>query len=151
MEGKQEFFTSKLFELERQYGQMISRLKLSQQDTQEDIQKKYRQVLQEFKEHNFRLQTEISSGRSPAVSALARLQLNCFRSCENLLAQELPAYLHNDAGSQQEDEAEAFALYAEYAMDFAVQSMRYALMAALQAMDMQMSCTNEKKEETADE
>ena len=145
MEGKQEFFTSKLFELERQYGQMISRLKLSQQDTQEDIQKKYRQVL------NFRLQTEISSGRSPAVSALARLQLNYFRSCENLLAQELPAYLHNDAGSRQEDEAETFALYAEYAMDFAVQSMRYALMAALQAMDMQMSCTNEKKEETADE
>ena len=151
MEGKQEFFTSKLFELERRNAQMNSRLKGSQQESQEDIQKKYRQVLQEFKEHNFRLQTEISSGRSPAVSALARLQLNCFRSCENLLAQELPAYLHNDAGSRQEDEAEAFALYAEYAMDFAVQSMRYALMAALQAMDMQMSCTNEKKEETADE
>lgn len=44
---------------------------------------------------------------------------------------------------------EAAALYTEYAIDFAVQSMRYALVAALKAIDLQMSAeeNNEQKEE----
>ena len=36
-----------------------------------------------------------------------------------------------------EDEAEAAALYAEYAIDFACQSTRWALAAALRAMELQ--------------
>lgn len=32
------------------------------------------------------------------------------------------------------------ALYAEYAMDFAAQAMRHTLLAALTAIDLQMTC-----------
>ena len=38
-----------------------------------------------------------------------------------------------------EGRAESAALYAEYAMDFAIQAMRYALMAALSAVQLEKS------------
>ena len=39
-----------------------------------------------------------------------------------------------------EDQAEAASLYGEYAIDFAAQAMRHALLAALSAIDLQMNC-----------
>ena len=42
--------------------------------------------------------------------------------------------------------AEAAALYAEYAMDFATQAARYALLSALSAMDLQMKYEEEREE-----
>ena len=43
-------------------------------------------------------------------------------------------------GTTVEKEAEAKTLYAEYSIDFAVQAMNHALLAALTAIDAQMKC-----------
>lgn len=55
------------------------------------------------------------------------------------MEQELPDYLRSETGTASESRTEASALYAEYAIDFAVQSAKYALLAALKAIDEQMS------------
>lgn len=53
---------------------------------------------------------------------------------EELLQKELPEDLHGKNHTAAIDHAEAAALYAEYAMDFATLSMRQALAAALAAL-----------------
>lgn len=71
------------------------------------------------------------------------------KKIKKFLEQDLPDYLHGESSSAAEDNAEALALYAEYAIDYAAQSMRYALIAALKAIDLQIS--SEKREETNNE
>lgn len=149
MKINEGMFAVKLYELERQYGRMQSRLRLCQQDDHQKIRQELQRVMEEYQEDELLL-NNVENSRSPAVAALAGAQLDYSRRAEEILEQELPEYLRDEDGSAPEEgakhQAEAAALYAEYAIDFAVQSMRYALMTALKAMDMQMDSEEAKTE-----
>ena len=80
------------------------------------------------------LARSVKEGRSPAVAALSGVQLDYMKRMEELLQKELPEDLHGKNHTAAIDHAEAAALYAEYAMDFATLSMRQALAAALAAL-----------------
>ena len=150
MKINEGMFAVKLYELERQYGRMQSRLRLCQQDDHQKIRQELQRVMEEYQEDELLLLNNVENSRSPAVAALAGAQLDYSRRAEQILEQELPEYLRDEDGSAPEEgakhQAEAAALYAEYAIDFAVQSMRYALMTALKAMDMQMDSEEAKTE-----
>ncbi len=150
MKINEGMFAVKLYELERQYGRMQSRLRLCQQDDHQKIRQELQRVMEEYQEDELLLLNNVENSRSPAVAALAGAQLDYSRRAEEILEQELPEYLQDEDGSAPEEgakhQAEAAALYAEYAIDFAVQSMRYALMTALKAMDMQMDSEEAKTE-----
>ncbi len=150
MKINEGMFAVKLYELERQYGRMQSRLRLCQQDDHQKIRQELQRVMEEYQEDELLLLNNVENSRSPAVAALADAQLDYSRRAEEILEQELPEYLRDEDGSAPEEgakhQAEAAALYAEYAIDFAVQSMRYALMTALKAMDMQMDSEEAKTE-----
>ncbi len=150
MKLSEGMFAVKLYELEREYGRMQSRLRLCQQDNHQKIRQELQRVTEEYQEDELLLLNNVENSRSPAVAALADAQLDYSRRAEKILEQELPEYLQDEDGSAPEEgaehQAEAAALYAEYAIDFAVQSMRYALMTALKAMDMQMDSEEGKKE-----
>lgn len=143
-------FAIKLYELEQQYGRMQSRLRLCQQDDHPKIRQELQTAIDEYKENELLLQRNVEGSRSSAVAALAQAQLKYFRTVREILERELPESLHSEANTSSEDRAEAAALYTEYAIDFAAQSMRYALISALKAMDLQLS-SEEKKEECCDE
>lgn len=49
------------------------------------------------------------------------------------------------------DRAEAASLYGEYAIDFAAQAVRHALLAALSAIDLQMSCDETNQSQSPNE
>lgn len=150
MKINEGMFAVKLYELERQYGRMQSRLRLCQQDDHQKIRQELQRVMEEYQEDELLLLNNVENSRSPAVAALAGAQLDYSHRAEEILEQELPEYLQDEDGSAPEEgakhQAEAAALYAEYAIDFAVQSMRYALMTALKAMDMQMDSEEAKTE-----
>lgn len=150
MKINEGMFAVKLYELERQYGRMQSRLRLCQQDDHQKIRQELQRVMEEYQEDELLLLNNVENSRSPAVAALAGAQLDYSRRAEEILEQELPEYLRDEDGSAPEEgakhQAEAAALYAEYAIDFAVQSMRHALMTALKAMDMQMDSEEAKTE-----
>lgn len=150
MKLSEGMFAVKLYELEREYGRMQSRLRLCQKDNHQKIRQELQRVAEEYQEDELLLLNNVENSRSPAVAALADAQLDYSRRAEKILEQELPEYLQDEDGSAPEEgaehQAEAAALYAEYAIDFAVQSMRYALMTALKAMDMQMDSEEGKKE-----
>lgn len=131
-------FAIKLYELERQYGRMQSRLQLCRGEDREKIRRELHAIRDEFMENELLLKKSVENSRSPAVAALSRAQGEYYRTVRELLERELPMQLHSEITQPSEGAAEAAALYAEYAIDFAVQSMRYALMAALTAMDLEM-------------
>ena len=103
-------------------------------------------VLADCRKTSQSLARSVKEGRSPAVAALSGVQLDYMKRMEELLQKELPEDLHGKNHTAAIDHAEAAALYAEYAMDFATLSMRQALAAALaellQAAENQE--TNEK-------
>lgn len=128
MEGTNGLFSAKLKELEREYGQLQSGLH-HLEDGREGGQRELDQIWREYEEQLAHLERTARSCRSPAMAQMAALQQEYEQKMERILQERL-------AGSGGERQAEA-ALYAEYAIDFAVQAMRYALMAALTAARLQ--------------
>lgn len=140
---EQGMFAAKLRELEEQYGRLENRLRLCQRGDRTKIHQEMLRAADEYRETESSLQENAEESRSPAVAALAGVQLEYLQKIREILEQKLPEYL--GAGSQLEGRTEAAALYGEYAIDFAVQSIRYALLAALEAMDLQMSLEEQEK------
>lgn len=139
MELSQGIFAIKLYELEQQYGQMQSRLRLCQQQAHEKIRQELQQIMDDYQQTAFLLQKSVEASRSPAIAALSEAQLTYCQKTQELMKREMPAYLHSESSTTTEDNAKAMMLYAEYAIDFATQAMRYALLAALKAIDLQMT------------
>lgn len=140
-------FSAKLYELERQYGQTVSRLRLYPQAGHEEVRQALDELWQEFRENELLMQKAVAGCHSPAVAALAAAQLDYDLKIERILRRELPEYLHGEGTDPTQDRSEAVSLYAEYAIDLAAQSLRHALLAALSAIDLEMSC--EEKENAA--
>ena len=59
---------------------------------------------------------------------------------------KLEEYLPSVDNNRAEDRAEAVSLYAEFAIDYALQTIQYALISALSAMEMQLDADEPKGE-----
>lgn len=139
-------FAIKLGELECQYERTLNCLHLYQSEDHAKIRKELDQVFGEYRNAERRLQKEVHTSRSPAVAALSRAQLDYDRRVRQILQEELPGYLHGGGSSPSADLVEAVSLYGEYAIDFAAQAMRYALLAVLSAIDAQMNLDEHRRE-----
>lgn len=91
MKINEGMFAVKLYELERQYGRMQSRLRLCQQDDHQKIRQELQRVMEEYQEDELLLLNNVENSRSPAVAALAGAQLDYSRRAEEILEQELPS------------------------------------------------------------
>ena len=145
MELRDGIFAVKLCELEHQYGLLRSRLELCQGADHERVRRLLGEVLEEVRENGLLLESA-GSARSPAAAELAAAQRDYVRRVESILREKLPRLLR-DGERPKEEQAEAAALFAEYAIDFAGQAVRGALAAALTAMDQEMDCEEEREEE----
>ncbi len=144
MKLNQEIFAIKLYEMEQQYGRLQSRLRICGGEDREKLRAELKKAKDEYAEQLLILKNSVEGSRSPAVEKLAQAQLEYSRKTEKLLKGQLTKFLHCEESSKAEDKAEAATLYAEYAIDFATQSMQYALIAALTAMDLQMRMEDKK-------
>ena len=132
MELRDGMFAVKLCELEHQYGLLRSRLELCQGADHEKIRHLLADVLDDYRENALLLGRSVEGCRSPAVAELAGVQRDYSKRMEELLRDRLPRLMHGEEDPQ-EERAEAAALFAEYAIDFAAQAVRSALLAALAA------------------
>ena len=140
MSTKNGIFAGKLCELERQYEQTIRCLRCCQRSDHWEIQRALRCLWQEYRENDLLLQRSIAKSHSPAVAALSPPPRGYDRKNKGIIQKLLPGDLHGGDSDMTEDQAEAASLYGEYAIDFAAQAMRHALLAALSAIDLQMNC-----------
>lgn len=146
MNTESGIFDSKLHELERQYGKTVGCLRSCQQETHEEVRQGLQAVWQEYRENELLMRQCAAGSRSPAVAALSEAQLEYDLAVQRILRNELPGYLHSEGNDRAEDQAEAAGLYGEYAIDFAAQAMRHALLAVLSAIDLEMSCEEQAAE-----
>ena len=136
----QEVFAVKLYELEQQYGKLQSHLHVCSTEEREQIAEERKKAEMEYRESDLLLQDRVKASRLEAVAELAKAQVEYRNKVESLLKKQLRG------DTEEEDRAETAALYAEYAIDFATQSMQYALIAALSAMERQMKLEEKKGE-----
>lgn len=132
MKLNEEIFAIKLYELEEQFGKMQGRLHLCQQQDHSKIKQHLQDTMDEYQENEYLLKKQVQGSHSSIVASLADAQQEYLRKTSEILKDQMASQ------TVLEEKAEASALYAEYAIDFAVQSMRYALIAALKAIDMQI-------------
>ena len=131
-------FASKLNELDAEYTQMISKLKLCFKGTHEEITQAKNDLWEACQEQEAQLEETITCGRSNAVTELATLQLHYFKEIRKDLEERIPRHLDAESRTTDTSRAEAMALFAEFAIDNAIQGMRYALHASLSAVELQI-------------
>lgn len=137
MELEHGIFAVKLYELQQEYGRMQSRLRLFQEKDLEQVHRERERLQEEYQEQDLLLEETVRSCRCQTMARLAKLQRDYGRQAEDLLQTSLTAE-KQDFGRDGRDRAEAVTLCAEFAMDFATQAMRYALITALNAMELQI-------------
>ena len=136
----QEFFAVKLQELDGQYRQLREGLEHCPLDDRASVRRLLAGLREECEQRASELERRAAGSRSPAVAELSKAQLIYYRQTRRLLEERLPGYIHSENSDAAQDRAEALALYAEFALDFAAQSMRCALLAGLSALDAQLGC-----------
>ena len=142
---KEGIFAVKLCELEQEYGRLQSRIHLFEGKDAAQAQQEILRLQDEYREHKLLLDERIRSSRSSAVSSLSKAQLEYGQRVEQILNEELPNEMRGRNQSCAEDQAEVMTLYAEYAIDFATQSMRQALAAALSAVVLQQRAEQDQE------
>ena len=140
MSASDGIFDVKLGELERQYGETLRLLREYQHAGREQVRAQLRTLWREYRETELGLMQSINGSRSPAVAELAAAQAEYEARICRIMQEKLPGYLGGEKAGTAEAQAEAASLYGEYAIDFAVQALRHALLAALSAIDLQLSC-----------
>ena len=139
----QGIFACKLLEMEKQYGRLQSHLRVCQQGNREKIRSEIRELEAQCAETDMLLQQFAEGSRSPCIAELSEAQLSFQQKAEAALEHAI-----GGAGNA-ETAAELTTLYAEYALDFATQSVNHAMLAALHAIDLQMD--NDEKRRMNDE
>ena len=134
-------FAIKLYEMQRQYALLQSRLELCQWEDHEKLCHSIENLRDACRENEVMLQNSARSSKSPFLAELARAQL----SYNEEATRDVMAAMASCQNVQ--EQAEAIALYAEFAIDFAGQAMNQALLAAMYAADAQLIA--EEKEEEA--
>ena len=147
MDQRDGMFTVKLSELEQEYEQMRDRIQKFQGKNAKQVHQERERLLEEYHAHDLLLDNTVRSCRSRAMARMAEIQRDYGAQVENLLQSD-PLADRQESGCG--EHAEAMALYAEFAIDFAMQAMRYALITALSAMELQMQADENTKKGDCD-
>ena len=142
---QQGLFAVKLCELEQEYGRLQSRIHLFQEKDEKQTLKELEKIRDEYRERELLLKERIQSSRSLSAASLAKAQMEYGKQMEQILRDKLPNEMQGRNQTYADDQAEVMSLYAEYAIDFATQSMRHALFAALSALLLQQLADNQSK------
>lgn len=126
-------FLVKIYQLEQDYQTLENCLRACGSLEEEDLNLQFRQVWQAYNQADSDLEEAMRASRSPAICKLAQAQRTYDRTVQGLLEETLPAVLHSETTTPGEDRTEARMLCAEYAVDFARQAVRRAILAVLSA------------------
>lgn len=138
-------FFAKLRELEHDQQRIQACLQACQTQDTEQLHRELQKTKQTYDKTNRRLETYIKGSRCQAVSDLAEAQQTYYHTVKQLTEQQIPAYFHNPSSTPDEEQTETMLLYAEYAIDFARQSMYHALITALLVMEKQSGTEREDR------
>lgn len=127
-----EILTVKLCELEDQLARLSGRIHLSETAGHDRLRQEIGALSKECAEGELILQKKLQLSRAEMVATLAA----AYREIEQVIQRAKEALEDPAAGR---DGAEEKLLLAEYALDFAVQAARRALLLSMEAIDAQLT------------
>ena len=132
MEAEQGYFTIKLQEMNREYLKLQNQLQACCSTNHETIADAMQTLVERGNKDEQRLQQMIDNGHSTLAKSLAKTQLEYKHSVDLHLQNMM------QSSSSLATRVDTVALCAEYALDFAMLSMKQALYTVLTAIDLQM-------------
>ena len=148
-----EILAVKLCELDRRVGRMHGRILNLEHAPQEVLQQEIEALRREYQENKQMLQNNLRFSRAPSVAELCQAYTEVEKVLERLREQKGEESRENKAaqsGGQKEtsalveiDPVEEKLLFAEYAIDFAMQAADRALLISMEAAEAEQA----KKEE----
>ena len=146
MSIQQGIFSVKLHEMDKHYGKLQAHLAACQKTDRRLIREECRKLEKECRENEYILNQRIQGCRCGAVGKLSDIQLEYARKADHLLEYTMEEDMA-DLSDRMERKAEVKTLYAEYSIDFAMQTADRAMLAALQAIDAQMEYEEQLQKE----
>lgn len=143
---QQGTFTAKLNELKGSYGWLQDQIEACQDKSPGQLHALLIQIINACNKRDRLLAQQTQGSRMQAVSKLAQMQLEYQRSIESVLDSELTEEMHGNNATHLEARAEACSIFAEYAIDFALQATYYAFGAAIKALELE-ALVNEHQNE----
>ena len=134
-------FAVKLHEMEKAYARLQCRIEMCQSADRDKLLKEIEMLKDEYCENTILLRKLAEGSRTPEVAELASVLLTYDQHTQNCLNKALSQSTASEA------QAEAAAVYAEFAIDQAIQSMKHALLAALVAVEEQLAAAEDNSKD----
>lgn len=137
-----EILSVKLYELDKKLGQVHSRIQMSESANHTQIRAEVEALKKECAESELTLRNKLKFSKAGMVAELAE----SYSEVEQII-HKVKEKIGTPAAGQWNDEfsVEEKILFAEYALDFAMQAANHALLISMEALDAQM--TQQEKEE----
>lgn len=136
-----EMLSVKLYELEQKISQMHSRIWLSETADHEQVKNEIEELKKECKENEFAIRKKIQFSKAKSVGRI----WEAYGKVEEII-QEFQRDVGSDSLEQwkQELTEEEKLLFAEYALDFAMEMANRATLISMEAIEAQMSKEEEQ-------
>ena len=133
-----EILSVKLYELDKKIGQVHSRIQMSEAASHEQIRATVKKLREECTENELVLRSKLQYSKAAVVAELSE----AYNRIEQVIQRQKEKIKNTD----DEFSVEEKILFAEYALDFAMQAANQALLVSMEALDAHMS--QQEKEET---
>lgn len=137
-----EILSVKLYELDKNISQVHSRIQMSESEDHAQIQAEVKALQRECMEQELTLRNKLQFSKAGVVASL----FEAYRKVEEIVSEERAKIKNPDLDPRTGAcSVEDKILFAEYALDFAMQAASNALLISMEALDAQL--TQQEKEE----
>lgn len=132
-----EILSIKMYELDKKISRLQSRIQMSESADHDRIRAEKAELQRECAES----ETELRHSRNSSVAVLAESYGEIEKSIKTAVAR-----MENADGKESEESfpADEKIMFAEYALDFAMQAVNHALLVSMEALDAYMSQQEEQ-------
>ena len=136
-----EILSIKMYELDKKISRLQSRIQMSESADHDRIRAEKAELQRECAESETELRNRLRHSRNSSVAVLAESYGEIEKSSKTAVAR-----MENADGKEPEESfpADEKIMFAEYALDFAMQAVNHALLVSMEALDAYMSQQEEQ-------
>ena len=142
---KSKILGAKLEETEKNYESLRHAIEALEQEDRREIKESMQKMTYELHRGESLLINAVKKAKSGMMEEMAEIQLEYCSKINRFLETQDEILNKDPTERAQEKYAEDMSLYAEYAIDLATQTVKYAVFAALKAIDLQMNVQEERR------
>ena len=137
-----EILSIKMYELDKKIGRLQSRIEMSESADHDRIRTETAELRRECEENKAELANRLKRSKNGSVALLNE----CYEEVESAIKKAADRMENADGNPAEEGcPVDEKILFAEYALDFAMQAADHALLVSMEALDAYMSQQEERQ------